>query len=111
MNSQCNDNEVQREQLQVTTRDPLMSVNDKVLLLKTQHEAERKEAERKRKQEELDRDNDGPHNTHGRKGTTAGDAVHVQEGTAAPKHRRTAATNKARNYSTAKLTCDNLLRC
>ena len=74
------DNEVQREQLQVMNRDPadpLMSVNDKVLLLKTQHEAERKEAERKRKQEELDRENDGPHDTDGRKGRTAGNAVQV----------------------------------
>ena len=92
---------MQREQLQVMNRDPLMTVNDKVLLLKTQHEAERKEAERKRKQEELDRDNDGPHHTHGRKGTTAGDAVHVQGGTAGPKHRRNAATNKPRKKPVA----------
>ena len=80
-----------------------MTVNDKVQLLKTQHEAERKEAERKRKADDCDPKYDVPRRSKDRHGKTAGDGAQAREATATRKQRRRAAIIQATKMQIASL--------
>ena len=100
----CRDNKVERQPLQVMNPNPAMTVNERVQLLKTQHEAERREAaERKRKAGDRDPKYDGLRRSKDRQGNTAGDGVQVREATATSKQRRRAATIKATKMQIAPL--------
>jgi hypothetical protein len=103
LKAKCRDNDIERQPLQINHPNPAMIVDDRVQLLKTRHEAERKEAERKRKAGDREPKYDGPRRNEDRHGTTARDGTQVREATSTPKQRRRAAIIKATKMQIAVL--------